>query len=654
MSSHRRPAYQTSKTQNDFSPLFASSLRSSPSRLAGLALRLVVIGVLAFTVLWLGGHPTATTARAQSAADDPGLQFGDRLDVSLINVEVWVTDKKGQNVTGLLADDFEVFEDGAPVEVTHFAEYDADASLNKFSLGPPAELDAPSESDSAVDTSSADPTVGDPFDSSADIDPGLGEGPSGHLVIYFDEIHSGPVGRKQLIKDLTALFDTNPVPAENVLLLRQTEMLTVEAPFGSSLDDLRHALADLETTTARGRQTWADDLQAIRRLQDLWEAETVANGSGPGADPCTFFAPKAFREVQFYVETASARVRETLANLRDASVFLAGIPGPKTLLYLSDGLILAPGANLMSFVKSMCPGEGVYQRLDVEQGLNAEFRDMTRHAAANRITFYTLQTLGTQSATGLSGADQRGLNNTSQAIGRYDSQSRLLQREGLSLLAAETGGRAIFNQNRFLDPLERVTENMKGYYSLAYVPRHGGDGLEHRIKVKLAEKGFRVRHRPGYRDKSSAQRLVERLQSTLYLGLMANPLDVRLGVGTLEQPQKGRTKKKSARKGFGVPLHVRLPAERLTFLPQKNGDWSRLTAVVLAQDERRRQTAFVQKSYDVPKPEDTAADISMVVPLDLEEGIHILAVAIRDEASLETSFVSTGIQLQPSALPDDK
>ena len=590
------------------------------------------LGALAVGLLGLLGAQNAAWAQTN---DDPGIEFGDRLDISLVNVEVWVTDKQGQTVTGLLADDFEVFEDGAPVEVTHFAEYDADASLNRFSLGP---AEAPTQQ--PEDQRSNPPTA----------EPAAGQGPDGHLVIYFDEVHSSPVGRERLIKDLQALFDANPIPAENVLVLRQTDTLTVEVPFGSQQRDVGKALRGLTTTTAQGRQTWADDLQAIRRLQDLWEQETVANGSGPGTDPCNFFAPKAFREVQFYVENASVRVRKTLAHLRDAAVFLAGIPGPKTLLYVSDGLILAPGANLMSFVKTMCQGEDVYQRLDIEQGLNAEFRAMTRHAAANRITFYTLQTLGTSGATGLSGADQRGLANTTQAIGRYDSESRLLKREGLSLLAAETGGRTIFNQNRFLDSLEQVTENMKGYYSLAYVPRHGGDGLEHRIEVKLTNKDrkLRIRHRPGYRDKSSAQRLIERLQSTLYLGLMTNPLEVRLGVGTLEPPPDDAVKRKD-RKGFGVPLHVRLPSESLTFLPQRGGDKSRLTAIVLAQDERRKQTAFVQKSYDVPKPEDMETDISMVVPLDLEAGIHILAVAIRDEASLETSFVSTGIELQPQA-----
>ncbi|MCP4202610.1 MAG: hypothetical protein GY769_11825, partial [bacterium] len=63
----------------------------------------------------------AVTATAQPAPPDPA-PFGESVDVQLINVEVWVTDRQGNAVTGLGLDDFEVREDGEPVGVTNFAE----------------------------------------------------------------------------------------------------------------------------------------------------------------------------------------------------------------------------------------------------------------------------------------------------------------------------------------------------------------------------------------------------------------------------------------------------------------------------------------------------------------------------------------------------
>ena len=55
-------------------------------------------------------------------AQDPptGEGFKDSIQVSVVNLDVYVTDKKGQPVTGLKKEDFQVFEDGSPVEISNF------------------------------------------------------------------------------------------------------------------------------------------------------------------------------------------------------------------------------------------------------------------------------------------------------------------------------------------------------------------------------------------------------------------------------------------------------------------------------------------------------------------------------------------------------
>jgi len=48
---------------------------------------------------------------------------GETIDVSIVDFDAVVTDKHGNRVHGLSKDDFEVFEDGKPQAITHFAEY---------------------------------------------------------------------------------------------------------------------------------------------------------------------------------------------------------------------------------------------------------------------------------------------------------------------------------------------------------------------------------------------------------------------------------------------------------------------------------------------------------------------------------------------------
>lgn len=60
----------------------------------------------------------AVVLSAQEKPKEPGFSF--RTGVELINVTVTVTDRNGRFVPGLRREDFVVYEDGKPVDVTHF------------------------------------------------------------------------------------------------------------------------------------------------------------------------------------------------------------------------------------------------------------------------------------------------------------------------------------------------------------------------------------------------------------------------------------------------------------------------------------------------------------------------------------------------------
>ena len=55
----------------------------------------------------------------------PARSFDEELSVEVINVEVYVTDRRGEPVGGLEREDFRLLEDGDPVEIEYFTEVDA-------------------------------------------------------------------------------------------------------------------------------------------------------------------------------------------------------------------------------------------------------------------------------------------------------------------------------------------------------------------------------------------------------------------------------------------------------------------------------------------------------------------------------------------------
>lgn len=68
---------------------------------------------------------TATVARSQGVQDRPLFRSG----VELINVNATVTDAEGRFVRGLRQEDFRVYQDGVPQEITHFASERVPVSL---------------------------------------------------------------------------------------------------------------------------------------------------------------------------------------------------------------------------------------------------------------------------------------------------------------------------------------------------------------------------------------------------------------------------------------------------------------------------------------------------------------------------------------------
>jgi hypothetical protein len=123
-----------------------------------------VIAVIAVLALALPPPAPAAAQGGESAA------FGERIEVELVGVEVWVTDREGVPVQGLDADDFTVLHDGRPVTVSHFSEVRSGAVVAPAAV------------------------AGDRAPAAAGLPAPEAEAP-GHLVLYFDQDRLGRARR---------------------------------------------------------------------------------------------------------------------------------------------------------------------------------------------------------------------------------------------------------------------------------------------------------------------------------------------------------------------------------------------------------------------------------------------------------------------------
>jgi hypothetical protein len=213
-------------------------------------------------------------------------------------------------------------------------------------------------------------------------------------------------------------------------------------------------------------------------------------------------------------------------------------------------------------------------------------------------------------------------------------------------MAADTGGRAMFNANDALPDLARMQEDFTSYYSLAYAPTHSGDGLEHKIEVKINRPGVRVRYRQSYRDKPELERIADRTLSALFYSTEDNPLDIAMTLGEQTPDADAKT--------WTVPVKLKIPLFKLAFRNQEGAPLQgRLRLMVVTENGQGGLSPLRQVDVPLSIPRMkvlTALGQSYLYTLTLKlpPGQHRMALAARDELGSTTSYLSLALTVGPA------
>lgn len=627
----------------------------------------------------------AALAPALSAQAPPSQEgFGEQIQVDVVNVDVFVTDKDGNPVTGLERKDFEIREDGKRVEITNFEVVDRGAA-------PAAAASAP-QAPPAMSPAAATQAV--PSDAM-------------QLVVYIDNSNIRPANRARVLRQLRD-FLTRELQADDRVMLATYDLgLQVRVPFTADRAALGRALDGVERLAANGGEIERARRAALEHILDIQErtrgtdrmesslgsAGRRGEGGGPAGgggggggegSPEDEGSPESDVEIEplcpmdiaqparVFAETARQQVLGSVAALKVMVNSLSGLPGRKALLHVSDGISVTPGEELFQALFELCGGGGAGSGLSGPlgegttpvdtsamgsmgsyRGQNAlidaqvystarEWSALAAHANTHRVTLYTLQASGLE-ASAASAADAGPGDRMLQlsTVSNIEMQNR---QSSLSVMAADTGGRSIFNANDVRPDLARMRDDFNRYYSLGFTPRHSGDGREHRIEVRVKRKGLQIRHPQSYRDKPAMERAVDRTLAALFFGSEDNPLDVALEIG---DPVPG------AQGGYTVPVRLRIPLHKMLFQQTEEAYQGKLRLLVATQSGSGETSKVRQVQVPVTVPKDKALVAFgqyyvYELALTLGPGEQRVAVAVRDEGTAQTSFLARGLRVGSS------
>ncbi|MFC2144659.1 VWA domain-containing protein, partial [Acidobacteriota bacterium] len=380
-----------------------------------------------------------TSWAAAQETDQPQAMFFAPLDVPLVSVEVYVFDSDGRPVPGLTLEDFEIFEDGKKVNISHFY-----ASPGILAPRP----DATPTVEEGAETPDTDYVETAP-------------GQDLYLVIYFDDTNLVRGRRQAAVEHLRAFLSADLPPDLKVMLVRYDGRNHIEQGFTEEIDEVAVALDTMQKAASLSRQL--DETMLFREME--LAAASGANAGERSAEILEQSGRSLYQSIDTYADQAVHRTRTSIENQKRIISSLSGLSGRKAILLVSDGVEPRPGEALYRRWGQVFGQVPVF-RIEAQRAflqasrndLSSEFDGLAQFANGHRVSFYTLSAAGAGQARAIS------------AETRLMDEERLSVDQGMSAevlmanMAGTTGGRPLVNSPALAGQLDEVSQELASYY----------------------------------------------------------------------------------------------------------------------------------------------------------------------------------------------
>ena len=539
-----------------------------------------------------------SSARPQSQGVDTTL----RVTTRLVNVNVVVTDERGNSVKDLAHDDFAVLDAGQPQKIAFFSAIDNERPTSVASLpGPDTYTNRPTDYSAAPSST----------------------------ILLFDTLNSRWTSQGYGLQRIRK-FLRQIEPQDHIGIYVLGDDLKIVHDFNRDASDL---------------------FAAIRRYDDLHshvpEVRAAAKESTGDPDLDRFLSGKdnRYRFGKDGGDISNAYIRDrlmiaiqmTTASIEAIARQLANVQGRKTIIWVTDSI----GAmahfesdDLDQFLKRWTGQSGIkLAKIPAwENGLDIE--RMIRLMNGVGIAVYTVDARGLETVD----LDFRNTSPLVDISSSTEPMADLLRRTpepdiALLELANRTGGRAFFNSNDLETGIRRAEDDARFTYNLAYVPDHNQwKGEWRKIQVKVNRPNVTVLARGGYFALPDARPVPPRNRFEFLSQIAASPIE------SSQLPLTVHIAATSGAKQPKIDAKVHLnPQSMLTDL--NNGHRKGSFEVMFMQlDPKNKLLDATQKDIEADLDPQEYAAISqkgwdLSAQLTFKQGATLLCVIIHDKAS---------------------
>jgi VWFA-related protein len=486
-----------------------------------------------------------------------------RTSTRLVSVDVVATDSKGQPVPDLKASDLTVLEDGKPQKISGFNFERSDASIARaaqIQLPPSVVTNAPKFQSNSLNVILFDAANGD----------------------FTEKVYA----RDQLLKFLNGAALDRPVAIfamENQLKLLH-DFSTDSKSLSASVAKYRPAVKNNNSESMESRAS-------------------------------------AFSTRGDY-HTSERDIENTLNQLNVLAKILAGYPGRKNLIWLSE-----------SFPLTLFP-ETVNQLSIGGQDLRSAGTPGTNQNLQTSAPFKTYAALIKKISDSLMSAQVAVYPVDAGAVSKDD---HLASQHTMDNMAESTGGKSFKNSNDLVLGLRTGIEDGSSYYTLTYYPENKNwDGQFRRIHVKSDRPNVSLRYREGYYavdpekiNKQDSDAVAENFSRLLELDA---PTATQVVFQAQVQPPSDKNKK--------VVVTFHIDPRTLAFEKKDNGvEFAKLSCTVWAYGKEKDKPTMSSGTITANL---SASEYQQMMQqrflpcdrqLDLKSGTYALRMGVLDRAS---------------------
>ena len=533
---------------------------------------------------------TAGPLAAQQKNQPETPKLTESIDVRVIGVDVVVTDKKGNPITGLTKDDFQIFENGIEKPISNFYEIEGKAATQAVTVPTPGAPAAPLPPKEEIN-----------------------EQLRRRIILYIDNLSMAPFNRNRVFKQMKDFVKDVMRPGDEAMVATYNRSLKVRAPFTRDPIQIQQTLDAIAGESALGLANRSEFKDVASRIKDATSYDD------------------ALADARSYAQSVEHDLRQSVESINGLMTTLAGVEGKKIVVLATEGFQIQPGREAFTLIDEVAR-EKNWQSSSMLEAMtyntNSLIESIAKTANANGITMYPIH------AGGLA-AGNEGMSADNQQATSYNVTSAALSNttESLQIMAELTGGLVTARTNNFAGAFKNIIRDLESYYSLGY--RAGTERVDRQraLEVRVKNRNLRVRNRQTFVEKSTFQEMSDRVIANLLYKTKANDLGVRVKVNSPIP----------AEDLFKVPVEIHIPIDNLTLIQQGEAYMGGFSIYVVVGNKAGDMSDVARKSHQITIPVSDFARskgkyYTYTLDLMCERGLNKISVGVVDDVSNTSGF----------------